>query len=115
MAELLESPKYGGMTELQQQSLYIYLNLYLADGIIFIKYLLLIDVFLHQRMNKLSKKRENAYIQYVQSINKSNSFSPFFISDKTILITLSIVAGEKHTTNLLYVQNNKSENQKLKK
>lgn len=51
IAELLEPHNYGDIDRdpracsFAQQSVYIYMNLYLADAITFLKYLLLIDIF----------------------------------------------------------------------
>lgn len=51
ISELLESDNYGDIDRdpwacsFKQQSIYIYMNLYLSNAIIFLKYLLLIDIF----------------------------------------------------------------------
>lgn len=95
--------------------MYIYMNLYLADAIIFLKYLLLIDIFYIKGCTNYQNGKK-AYNQSVESFIKYNIFSPFIknYKDENILIIPIILGGEKQITNLPYVQNNESENKSLK-
>lgn len=92
--------------------MYIYMNLYLADAIIFLKYFLLIDIFntkgcVNQQWEKHTKSQCKASLNHI--------FSCFLKSTEIkTYSSLIILAGEKQITNLPYEQNNESENKSLK-